>query len=162
MVLSLSATQSPDAAIHTFEVEWAVQNLSRESRALHSKRAVSASRSGVQKLLKLNRRKPWISISLSLFLALYYPCHFVLSHSFAYFRLRWGTDRPILLSLSAAPVGKWSIYKINGGKSCLLRLLLSFRSRHKLFNYPLFSIIFARYRSTIKSTSIYQSSLRAA
>ena len=132
-----------------------MQNLSRESRPLHSKQAV-ASRSGMQKLLKLNRCKTLISISLS------FP-RSLLSLSFR--------SRPLfhifsssLVNGSANPSLSFSwqvVYKINGGKSCLLWMLLSFRSRRKPFNYPLSSIIFARYRSTIKSASIYQSSLRA-
>jgi len=87
-------------------LSWAVQNLSRESRALHSKRSISASRGGMQKLLKLNCRKLNLSFSLSLSL-LIIP---VLSIS-AFFRIfpvfigKWIGQLLCLFQ----PVGKWSM-----------------------------------------------------
>lgn len=64
--------------------------------------AVSASHGGMQKLLKLNRRKLW---SLSFFLFFPYSCLFRLSRSLAFSPSLLVNGQPFSLF---QPVGKWS------------------------------------------------------
>lgn len=127
MVLSLSATQNPAAAIHTFEVEWAVQETCRVNRTRWIRNEeISASRGGMQKLLKLNRRKPLVSLS-----PYSSPVFSVSAHTFPVF-VGERVGQPFSFSFG------WQVehvYKING-KSRLLRLL--FRSRYKPLKLSLF------------------------